>query len=391
MTDNTRWTMTEHTSIWRDPGDPGRFRVRPSLRSTSGKRITRTRTLQKASLQEAIETRDRLLEEIQRQLCPAPAPPGVETNTVACYAIDWLKRRSRRCAETTMRTYTDALTDRILPFIGHLQPEEVTRRVTFEWVAWAEGQRKEEHGEQVKYRTPTLRGWWRVYKQLVRDMAADYGLRDPCLRVRPPNGREDRLREERTLDHDTLATFLEAFKLVAPERHAEVLTLACTGLRSGELYGLDWPDVDFEEGLLHVRRSYSRGVLKEPKNGERSVWMPPELLEALRTHRAEQAERLGLDHVRAGIVFPSNTGGRRLGSSLYKRLDTAAELADIDIHVRPQVLRRSYNNMLRRAGVDRIVLRAQVGHASEEMTAWYSDVELAEKRESIGEALAGIF
>ena len=41
------------------------------------------------------------------------------------------------------------------------------------------------------------------------------------------------------------------------------------------------------------------------------------------------------------------------------------------------------NTMLRRSGVDRIVLRSVMGHSSEEMTARYSWVDGSEKREAI--------
>lgn len=41
------------------------------------------------------------------------------------------------------------------------------------------------------------------------------------------------------------------------------------------------------------------------------------------------------------------------------------------------------NTMLRRSGVDRIVLRSMMGHSSEEMTARYSWVDGTEKREAI--------
>lgn len=40
---------------------------------------------------------------------------------------------------------------------------------------------------------------------------------------------------------------------------------AFTGLRQGELLALRWSNVDFVDGLLHVRRNYTGGVEKVPK------------------------------------------------------------------------------------------------------------------------------
>lgn len=53
-----------------------------------------------------------------------------------------------------------------------------------------------------------------------------------------------------------------------------------TGMRSGELYALEWDDVDFENNLLRVTKSYNKrtGEIKSTKAGYwRSVPISPEL------------------------------------------------------------------------------------------------------------------
>jgi integrase len=57
---------------------------------------------------------------------------------------------------------------------------------------------------------------------------------------------------------------------------------AYTGLRQGELLALRWADVDFVDGLLHVRRNFTGGREKVPKGKRvRSVPMMPALIDAL--------------------------------------------------------------------------------------------------------------
>lgn len=56
------------------------------------------------------------------------------------------------------------------------------------------------------------------------------------------------------------------------------------GLRSGETYGLQWEDIDWERGQLHIRHSYTRvNGLRRPKTeaGERVVPMVPPIERAL--------------------------------------------------------------------------------------------------------------
>lgn len=50
----------------------------------------------------------------------------------------------------------------------------------------------------------------------------------------------------------------------------------------GELLALRWSDVDFVDGLLHVRRNFTGGVEKVPKGKRvRSVPMMPAVIDAL--------------------------------------------------------------------------------------------------------------
>jgi integrase len=67
-------------------------------------------------------------------------------------------------------------------------------------------------------------------------------------------------------------------------------------------------------------------------------------------------------------------GGYREPSSLNRPICAAIKAAGLDQRVGPQVLRRTFNTLLLAAKVDRIVLRSQMGHCSEEMTERYAGV-----------------
>lgn len=75
-----------------------------------------------------------------------------------------------------------------------------------------------------------------------------------------------------------------------------VLALA-TGLRRGELLGLEWKDVNFENNVIEVRQTSQylpeKGTFtKEPKTEEsaRVIAVPASVMELLRQHKAEQAQ-----------------------------------------------------------------------------------------------------
>ena len=96
--------------------------------------------------------------------------------------------------------------------------------------------------------------------------------------------------------------FEEADRLVEaadPEWSAAIIVALKTGLRIGELVGLQWNDQDLPRGKLHVRRTIYRGVVGLPKGGtERTVDLPPSAVAALKAHR----------HLKGPYVFCEEDG-----------------------------------------------------------------------------------
>jgi integrase len=91
-------------------------------------------------------------------------------------------------------------------------------------------------------------------------------------------------------------------------------------MRRGELLGLKWSDVDLESSSVQVRRTLTRTdngrrlALGEPKTrkSRRTVSLTPRAAEALKSHRARQAEeKLKASSLYAdqGLVFAGEAGG----------------------------------------------------------------------------------
>lgn len=386
--------------------EDGRYRVRTTGRSPEGKMLQREATVD--SLEEARAARKSLKEGIVGARQEAPLI------TVADYAVRWLRQRANRLKPSTIAGYEEALAFRILPPLGHLRISAITRHDIEEWVAWAEAQRKppqevqtirqrighgsvsEEEGERMiaaimatatgleKYATDSLRAWYRPLKTMMRDAHADgYLIDDPTRRVRPPSTGIKKRREHRTLSAAELGALVEAARQIHPGRYAEIVTLAYTGMRCGELYGLKWEDVDFTGQRLHVRRAVSKGRMSTTKTGDpREVPMPEVVANALRSQLDVmiREQRAGLEE---GLVFPSTTGGYRVQSSITKPLVELAEHVGIGHRVSPQVLRRTFNTLLVMEGVDRIAIRAMMGHMNEEMTERYSGVRMERKLDAV--------
>ncbi len=101
-----------------------------------------------------------------------------------------------------------------------------------------------------------------------------------------------------------------------------------TGMREGELLGLEWEDVDLEAGVLRLRHALVReggrvklGDLKTPKS-RRSVRLARAAADALRNHlerQLEGMERMGSLPQPGGLVFATESGNLINPSNLRNR------------------------------------------------------------------------
>ena len=94
--------------------------------------------------------------------------------------------------------------------------------------------------------------------------------------------------------------------IAAADGHSRpfLLTAIFTGLRSSELRGLRWSDVDLKQGKLEVRQRADRyGKIDSPKSeaGHRTVPLPPQVVQVLREWKLQCPKGTGL-------VFPAVSG-----------------------------------------------------------------------------------
>jgi integrase len=152
------------------------------------------------------------------------------------------------------------------------------------------------------------------------------------------------------------------------EYSALIRTAVYTGLRLGELLGLKWEDVDFDEAVIHVRQQWAReGALTEPKTSAalRRVVIAPDLVRFLREHKARSPFSTERD-----FVFASRKGtplGHRNVCRAFTRIVKAAGLND-EPKLTFHGLRHIYASMMIERGISSTVLAEQMGHTSSTVT-----------------------
>lgn len=85
------------------------------------------------------------------------------------------------------------------------------------------------------------------------------------------------------LSMDELAILLNTCQIHFSRQYPFILTLARTGIRFGEDLGLQWKDIDFKGRFITIERSFSKGRVETPKNGQsRKVDMSQQLADTLK-------------------------------------------------------------------------------------------------------------
>jgi integrase len=191
--------------------------------------------------------------------------------------------------------------------------------------------------------------------------------RNVALQASPPRpGRP----ELRTWDAPELRAFLE--HVAADRLYALWLLAASTGMRRGEVLGVQWPDVDLAAARVAVRRALvtvgHQVVVSEPKTarGRRSVALDPTTVAALKGWRKGQAaERLawGPAWTNSGYVF-TREDGRPLHPREVTRAFSRHVLASGLPIIRLHDLRHTHATLALTAGVHPKVVQERLGHAN---------------------------
>lgn len=197
------------------------------------------------------------------------------------------------------------------------------------------------------------------------------------------------VKDRRPCPADEARRFLEASR--SDPLHPAFVLMLVYGLRRGEVLGLSWQDVDFDEGLIRIRRQLVRvggrlhlGPVKT-RAGARELPLLGIAHEAL----VEQENRRVLggcpnEWTCEDLVFTTVNGQpvepRNLGRS-FERIVQAAELRTIRLHD----LRHTTASLLKKLGVPARDAMVILGHSRISVTLEiYTHVDEESRREAVG-------
>lgn len=194
-------------------------------------------------------------------------------------------------------------------------------------------------------------------------MRYGWASRNPIREVRQSAKRQH---EPDVLTPDEVTALLAALPAYA---RTMAVVAAVTGLRRGELVGLKWEDIDFDNGKIHIRRSLVDNVEGQPKTeaSKRPIPLEPALAYALRQWQKQTSYAKPSDWV---FASPFNVGRSPYypGTVLQKVIRPAALGAGISKRIGWHTFRRTTATWLMANGETVKTAQELMRHATPTMT-----------------------
>lgn len=279
------------------------------------------------------------------------------TATISDWMAEWLTRHPRPLRPRTKENYQDLIQAHIIPALGHIRLQELRAPMVQSAIErWRVTPRK---GQKTKTGEPPLLLSARTVRycydllRMALDQAVQWQLleRNVARMVTPPPTGK-RVREE-WWSADDAAKFLAATR---ETRWGLLwwLTLM-TGLRLGEIRGLQWTDIDWTAKTVTVHRTLDRknqpGPPKTAK-GHRTLVLDDGTMEFLR----ERHQSAAADWV---IATKNGTpvGDRNVGRAFQRAIEKVG-VPDIPFHS----LRHTNGSLLAEGGEDDRIIADRLGH-----------------------------
>lgn len=312
--------------------------------------------------------------------------------------IEWLNVYKRAdCKDSTINLYENVYNRYIKTVFGKKQVKNLRADMIQKFINKAAAERSKTVASTINFL---------LYDSLRQ--AARNGIisKNPMDNTTPPKFKESR--KGKALSAEVEKQFLDAAK---DSYYYPLYRMASlTGMRIGEVLGLQWQDVDFEHGEIYITHTLcyvpGRGQYLDTPKSEASRRIIPmekgsELYTLLKEWRSKQRLQKfkvgkywkplpGMEH----IVFTSNHGTPHFDMNVrtdQRKIVAEMNEAGINIDCTFHTLRHCFATRCIENGMDPKVLQAILGHSTFAMTMdLYCDVMEDTKRKELSKIMAAL-
>ena len=283
----------------------------------------------------------------------APQAEAVTTPAFRTFAEDWLTNHAVEWRRSHVRVLRSTIDGHLTPHFGDKPVGQIGKGDILAF----RNKLAEVPGRAAKgLSAKRINGILAPLRQMLAEAAELYGFTSPAVNIKP-------LRVRKTdVQPFTLAEVQTLVGRARADYRSYFITRFFTGMRTGEVHGLKWKYVDFEQRLILVRETFVLGEDEYTKtdSSQRDIQMSQVVFEALRQQHSATAKLS--DYVfcnRAGEPLDNKNFSDRVWYPLLRHLGLAAR--------RPYQMRHTAATLWLASGEAPEWIARQLGHANTEM------------------------
>lgn len=209
----------------------------------------------------------------------AAEPLAPEYPQFSEFSALWYAENEPRWRTRYREFIRETLDQFILPVFGHLRLDKISRADLLAFRAET-AKRRGRVGATIG--PDRINKLMRITTAILEEGCDRFGLNSPARGIKALKQRRPEVQPF------TLAEVNQILEKVRPDFRPYLTVRMFTGLRTGEVNGLQWGDIDWEAGTLHVQRTTGRGGDGETKTDASNRFIPlvPQVRAALEAQRA---------------------------------------------------------------------------------------------------------
>ncbi len=286
----------------------------------------------------------------------SPSAPKTASVSVSEWFNQWLETLKTRVKESTYFIYKRYVDNHITPFFADIPLNRLTEEILQRFV-----------NSKKDLSAATVQDIFVFLRSGLRAAEKELCLPRLCEDVVLPKTAPQPLRVFSKSEQQRIERYIAASD---NPNHIGVLICLYTGLRIGELCALRWEDINFERGILTVRRTIQRiaddvnggtkVVVSPPKSisSQRQIPLPTFILQRLKNHRERFRECEYVLHIDGKPIEP------RTYQYMFQSLLKKAGVEEAKFHT----LRHTFSTRALELGFDIKTLSEILGHANASVT-----------------------
>lgn len=310
---------------------------------------------------EAISAMAQLQVEIENNVLNTPSDMRLKD-----YITEWYNAKRISLKLSTKRSYEFWMSYYIIPMLGNYKMSELNDKILQKYI--------NDLYEEKELAATTIRKSFTMLRSIIEQARRKKIIEDDILAEITLPRETNKIQVWNEEEINVLLSAYTRTRHVSRNYIGFVISIL-TGMRQGEVLGLRWKDIDFDNQIIHMRQTLSVDGSEfqeggKTKSSSRAIHIPDVLVDRLKEHKhviEKEKQKLGDDYNNLDLVVCTKQGNQVLPTNFrdsFYQLAKKLKLPRISFHS----LRHSHATFLLSKNVNPKIVSERLGHSNVSIT-----------------------